>query len=202
MTQRICVLLALLALPAAAEDRGALPEPGSTGLKPAAIMNEATGAIMGGAVCAGVFGFLMDRISDPSTEVWKTFGGTVVGGSLGYPLFCGLGAYIGGRMSGEHGRLVPTMVGALTATPVALTVAWGAKLLEEAPKPAPKATYLYVAAALLPPAGAVVGYNWSVRSGPVVTSSSFSIGAPAIGLRHVSGSDAAALDLQLVNARF
>jgi hypothetical protein len=200
MSSRICVLLALLVLSAAAQD--SLPEPNANALKPAAIMNEAAGAIMGGAVCAGVFGFLFNQMADPSTEIWKTFGGTVVGGSLGYPLFCGLGAWLGGRMSDEHGRLVPTMVGALTATPFALTVAWCAKLLEEAPKPAPKATLLYAAAALLPPAGAVAGYNWSIRNRRVATSGRFSIGTPVLGLRPAVGDDAVAVDLQLVNVRF
>ena len=200
MTSRVCVFLALLVLSAAGED--SLPEPNAGALKPTAIMNEATGAIMGGAVCAGVFGFLFHQMADPSTEIWKTFGGTVVGGSLGYPLFCGLGAYIGGRMSGEHGRLVPTMVGALTATPIALTVAWGAKLLEEAPKPAPKATFFYVAAALLPPAGAVVGYNWSIRNRPMVTTDRFDIGTPTIGLRPIAESDAVAVDLRLLRMEF
>jgi hypothetical protein len=126
----------------------------------------------------------------------------VVGGSLGYPLLCGLGAWLGGRMSGEHGRLVPAMVGALTATPFALTVAWGAKLLEEAPKPAPKATLLYAAAALLPPAGAVAGYNWSIRNRPMAASGSFSMGAPAVGLRPVAGTDVVAIDLRLLRMEF
>lgn len=200
MSSRVCVFLALFVLSAAAQD--SLPGPNAGALNPAAIMNEATGAIMGGAVCAGVFGFLFNQMADPSTEIWKTFGGTVVGGSLGYPLLCGLGAWLGGRMSGEHGRLVPAMVGALTATPFALTVAWGAKLLEEAPKPAPKATLLYAAAALLPPAGAVVGYNWGIRSRPVAMSGRFSIEMPAVGLRPVAEDADVAIDLRLVNVRF
>ena len=200
MSLRICVLVTVLALSAPAQD--SLPEPNATALKPAAIMNEATGAIMGGAVCAGVFGFLFHQMADPSTEIWKTFGGTVVGGSLGYPLLCGLGAWLGGRMSGEHGRLVPAMVGALTATPIALTVAWGAKLLEEAPKPAPTATFLYVAAALLPPAGAVVGYNWSIRNRSMATSGRFSIETPTVGLTPVAESDAVAIDLRLLRMVF
>ncbi|UCG43715.1 MAG: hypothetical protein JSU73_03615 [candidate division WOR-3 bacterium] len=201
MPVRVCGLLVLLVLPVGAGDGNTLPEADAMALRPAAIMNEATGAIIGGAVCAGVFGFLMDQIADPSTDIWKTFGGAVVGGSLGYPLFCGLGAYVGGKMSGEHGRLGPTLVGALTATPLALTVAWGAKLLEEAPKPAPTPTPLYVAAALLPPAGAVIGYNWNARGGPVVSSSAFSVGVPALGFRQTTG-HAPSVDLRLVNVEF
>jgi hypothetical protein len=207
MVLRFLVLLLALVLPAAAgSDSLADAAAGDSlpaGTMPAAIMNEATGAIMGGAVCAAVFGFLMDKLADPSTEVWKTFGGTVVGGAMGYPLFCGLGAYFGGRMSGEHGQLLPAMVGALAATPVALTAAWCAKLTEEDGLHSPRSTWLYVAAALLPPAGAVVGYNWSAKDRPAAGNGAFRIEAPAVGLRPAPDSDArVAINLQFVNVRF
>ncbi len=156
MKTSLCLLACLAAVAGAAGD--ARPEP-QIPLDPGIVLVEGSGAVLGGAICAAGFGFLLTRLYDPSEDVWKTFGGTVLGGSLGYPVFCGLGCYAGGRLVQQRGTLTGALVGGLAATPVSLTIAWVGTLLERLPPGSLKSSPFYVLAALVPPAGAVLGYN-------------------------------------------
>jgi hypothetical protein len=74
---------------------GAVPDssPYVPPVDPGILLVEGSGAVLGGAACAAGLGFLLARLYDPSADVWKTFGGTVLGGSLGYPIFCGVGCW-------------------------------------------------------------------------------------------------------------
>jgi hypothetical protein len=172
-------------------------------LDPGILLVEGSGAVLGGAACAAGFGFLLARIYDPSEDVWKTFGGTVLGGSLGYPVFCGVGCWAAARLVKQQGSLAGAVVGGLAATPVGLTVAWVGTLVERLPPGSIKSSPFYVAAALIPPAGAVLGYNLSrPKAGQ---SRSSRLVAPELLLgaaTNQDGSPCPMLDLRLVNVRF
>ena len=181
------------------------PDPSSVipPLDPGILLVEGSGAALGGAACAAGFGFLLARLYEPSEDVWKTFGGTVLGGSLGYPVFCGVGCWASAKLVSQQGTLGGAVVGALAATPIGLTVAWVGTLVEHLPPGSIKSSPIYVAAALIPPAGAVLGYNLSrPKAQPVRTSR---LGAPEFLVRAGIGEDGSSypvLDLRLVNARF
>jgi hypothetical protein len=172
-------------------------------LDPGIILVEGSGAVLGGAACAAGFGFLLQRLYDPSQDVWKTFGGTVLGGSLGYPVFCGLGCWASAKLVKQQGGLNGAIVGALAATPVALTVAWIGTLVERLPPGSVKSSPIYTAAALIPPAGAILGYNFSrPKTGPA---GSARLGMPEVLIGTETGEDGSTgpvLDVRLVNARF
>jgi len=172
-------------------------------LDPGILLVEGSGAVLGGAACAAGLGFLLTRLYDPSEDVWKTFGGTVLGGSLGYPVFCGVGCWASAKLVSQPGKLGGAVVGALAATPIGLTVAWVGTLVEHLPPGSMKSSPLYVAAALVPPAGAVLGYNLSrSKAGPVRSSR---LRAPELLLRagiDEKGSLYPVLDLRLFAADF
>jgi len=172
-------------------------------LDPGIFLVEGSGAVLGGAACAAGFGFLLSRLYDPSEDVWKTFGGTVLGGSLGYPVFCGVGCWAAARLVKQQGGLAGAVVGGLAATPVGLTVAWIGTLIERLPLGSIKSSPIYVAAALIPPAGAVLGYNLSrPKSGQTPSSR---LCPPELLLGAATNKEGAlypALDLRLVNVRF
>ena len=150
-------------------------------LDPGILLVEGSGAALGGAACAAGFGYLLARLYAPSTDVWKTFGGTVLGGSLGYPVFCGVGCWAAAK----------------------LTVAWVGTLVERLPPGSIKSSPIYVAAALIPPAGAVLGYNLSRPKATEAHSSR--LGAPELLLGtavNKDGSPCLALDVRLVSVRF
>ncbi len=170
---------------------------------PGIFLIEGSGAVLGGASCAAGLGFLLSRIYDPSEDVWKTFGGTVLGGSLGYPIFCGVGCWASAKLVKQQGRLGGAIIGALAATPVGLTVAWVGTLIEHLPPGSIKSSPVYVLAALIPPAGAVAGYNLSRPK--VEPAGSARLRAPELTFRlgiDGSGSAYPVLDLRLVSARF
>ncbi len=172
-------------------------------LDPGIIMVEGSGAVLGGAVCAAGFGFLLKRLYDPSEDVWKTFGGTVLGGSLGYPVFCGLGCWASAKLVKQQGQLNGAIVGALAATPVALTVAWIGTLVERLPPGSIKSSPMYAVAALIPPAGAILGYNFSRPNAGPAGSARLSMPEVLIGTEACKdGSPLPVLDVRLVNARF
>ena len=156
----LCLSAALLSA-CAASGIGADPATDIPPLDPGIVLIEGSGAILGGAACAAGLGYLLTRVYDPSTDVWKTFGGTVLGGSLGYPVFCGIGCWASAKLVKQQGRLGGAVVGALAATPIGLTVAWIGTLVEHLPPGSLESSPMYIAAALIPPAGAVVGYNLS-----------------------------------------
>jgi hypothetical protein len=182
---------------------GATPPADIPPLDPGIILVEGSGAVLGGAACAAGFGFLLSRLYDPSEDVWKTFGGTVLGGSLGYPVFCGIGCWAAARLVKQQGRLTGAVVGALAATPVGLTVAWIGTLVERLPPGSIKSSPIYVAAALTPPVGAIIGYNLSRPKAGANRSSRMA--APDLLLRTAvdeGGSPYPVLDLRLLNLEF
>jgi len=184
---------------------GAGPDPSSDipPLDPGIFLVEGSGAVLAGAACASGLGFLMAKLYDPSEDVWKTFGGTVLGGSLGYPIFCGVGCWASAKLVKQQGQLGGAVLGALAATPVGLTVAWVGTLVERLPPGSIKSSPIYVAAALIPPAGAVVGYNLSRPRTELVRSSR--LGVPEFLLRTAIGEDGCSypiLDIRLVNVSF
>ena len=198
----LCLLASVLIACAAP---GADPNPPSAipPADPGVFLVEGSGAVMAGAACAAGLGLLLAQIYDPSTDVWKTFGGTVLGGSLGYPVFCGIGCWASAKLVKQQGRLDGAVVGALAATPIGLTVAWVGTLVERLPPGSIKSSPIYVMAALIPPTGAVVGYNLSRPKAEPVRSSR--IGAPEFLLRTGIGEDGSlypVFDLRLVRARF
>jgi hypothetical protein len=196
-------LLAAVLLAGAGKAAGAEPAPEIPPLDPGIILVEGSGAALGGAACAAGLGYLLAQLYDPSEDVWKTFGGTVLGGSLGYPVFCGVGCWASAKLVSQQGSLGGAVVGALTATPVALTIAWIGTLVEHSPPDSSKSSPIYVVAALVPPAGAVIGYNLSRPRAELVRSSR--LGIPEFLLRTGIGKDGSfypVLDFRLVNARF
>jgi len=93
--------------------------------------------------------------------------------------------------------------GALSATPIGLTVAWVGTPVEHLPPGSIRSSPIYVAAALIPPAVAVLGYNLSRPKAEPVRPSLLE--APEFRLRVEIGEDGSfhtMLDLRLVNARF
>jgi hypothetical protein len=196
-------LFAAVLLAGAGRAAGAEPVSDVPPLDPGIILVEGSGAVLGGAACAAGLGFLLARLYDPSADVWKTFGGTVLGGSLGYPVFCGVGCWAAAKLVKQQGRLAGAVVGALAATPVGLTIAWIGTLVERLPPGSIKSSPIYVAAALIPPAGAVVGYNLSRPKAGEVRSSR--LGAPELLLRTATdeyGSSHQVLDFRPVTIRF
>jgi len=172
-------------------------------LDPGILLVEGSGAVLGGAACAAGLGFLLAKLYDPSEDVWKTFGGTVLGGSLGYPVFCGVGCWASAKLVSQQGKLGGAVVGALTATPIGLTVAWVGTLVEHLPPGSVKSSPIYVAAALIPPAGAVLGYNLTRPKAEPDRSSR--LGTPGLRFRTEIGKDGSfypVLDLRLVSASF
>jgi len=172
-------------------------------LDPGIFLVEGSGAVLGGAACAAGFGFLFTRLYDPSEDVWKTFGGTVLGGSLGYPVFCGIGCWGAAKLVKQQGKLTGAVVGALAATPVGLTVAWVGTLVERLPPGSIKSSPIYVAAALTPPVGAIIGYNLSCSRAKPTHSSR--LGTPDLMLRTGTNDDGSrypVLDVRLLSARF
>jgi len=201
--RRTVGLLTAVVLAGSAIGATPAPQPDVPPLDPGIILVEGSGAVLGGAICAAGFGFLFKRLYDPSEDVWKTFGGTVLGGSLGYPVFCGLGCWASARLVRQQGGLNGAIVGALAATPVALTVAWIGTLVERMPPGSPKSSPIYTVAALIPPAGAIAGYNFSrPKTGPP-GSARLSMPDIIIGTEsNEEGSLFPVLDIRLVNARF
>jgi hypothetical protein len=194
----VATLISGAAIGAGADSTAGIPP-----LDPGILLVEGSGAVLGGAACAAGLGFLLARMYDPSEDVWKTFGGTVLGGSLGYPLFCGLGCWASAKLVSQQGTLGGAIVGALAAAPVALTVAWVGTLVEHSPPGSLASSSVYVAAALIPPAGAVVGYNLS-RPRPTKVSTA-RLDWPEVLLRTETGENGTRrpmLDVRLVNARF
>jgi hypothetical protein len=199
----ISALVVVLALAGTLRAQTAGPLSDIPPLDPGIIMVEASGAALGGAACAAGLGFLLTRLYDPSEDVWKTFGGTVLGGSLGYPVFCGVGCYGAARLVKQQGTLAGAVIGALAATPVGLTIGWVGTLVERLPPGSIKSSPIYVAAALMPPAGAVLGYNLS-RPGTANARSS-RLGAPVLlpcAATDEHGSAVLALDLCLISIGF
>ena len=197
----VFVLLAATVVSGAAID--AEPASDIPPVDPGIILVEGSGAVLGGAACAAGLGFLLAKLYDPSEDVWKTFGGTVLGGSLGYPAFCGIGCWASAKLVSQQGKLGGAVVGALAATPVALTVAWVGTIVEHLPPGSVKSSPIYVAAALVPPAGAVLGYNLSRPRADEARSSR--LGVPELTLRTAAGEAGAphpVLDLRLVNVAF
>lgn len=193
----------LLAAMLAGATAGAPQQADIPPLDPGIILVEGSGAVLGGAACAAGFGFLLSRLYDPSEDVWKTFGGTVLGGSLGYPVFCGVGCWSAARLVRQQGRLGGAIVGALAATPVGLTVAWVGTLIERLPPGSIKSSPIYVAAALIPPAGAVLGYNLSRPKAGETRASR--LRAPEFAFGTVAARDGSlhpALDLRLLSLGF
>ncbi|MCX6840757.1 MAG: hypothetical protein NTX53_00440 [candidate division WOR-3 bacterium] len=203
MKKTVVGLFAAVLLAGAGRAAGAEPASEVPPLDPGIIMVEGSGAVLGGAACAAGLGFLLARLYDPSADVWKTFGGTVLGGSLGYPVFCGVGCWGSGMLVRQQGRLDGAIVGALAATPVGLTIAWIGTLVERLPPGSIKSSPFYVAAALVPPAGAVLGYNLSRPKATDARSSR--LGVPELLLGTAANEDGSlcpALNLRLVNVRF
>jgi hypothetical protein len=153
----LSVLLVLALTAAGASGVDSLPK--VPPLDPGIILLEGTGAVVCGAACAAGLEFLLTRLADPSEDVWKTFGGTVLSGSLGYPVLCGVGCWASAKLASQQGKLSGAVIGALAATPVGLTVAWVGTMVERLPPGSIKSSPIYVAAALIPPAGAILGYN-------------------------------------------
>lgn len=182
---------------------GADPSSDIPPLDPGIILVEGSGAVLSGAACASGLGFLLAGLYDPSEDVWKTFGGTILGGSLGYPVFCGVGCWASAKLVSQQGRLGGAIIGALAATPIGVTVAWVGTLVERLPPGSIKSSPIYVAAALIPPAGAVIGYNLSRPRTELVRSSRLDV--PGLLLRTEPGENGSfhpVLDFRLVNARF
>jgi len=170
-------------------------------IDPGILLVEGSGAALGGAACAAGFGFLLTKLYDPSQNVWKTFGGTVLGGSLGYPLLCGVGCWAAAKLVMQQGTLDGAVVGGLAATPVALTVAWVGTLVEKLPPGSIKSSPIYVAAALIPPAGAVLGYNLSRPKTPPGNAWLSRFNLPAVSWRPDRRAGTS-VDVRLLNARF
>jgi hypothetical protein len=191
-------LLAGTGIAAGAEPLSDIPP-----LDPGIILVEGSGAVLGGAACAAGLGFLLGRLYDPSEDVWKTFGGTVLGGSLGYPVFCGVGCWGAAKLVKQQGNLTGAVVGALAAMPVGLTIAWVGTLVERLPPGSIKSSPIYVAAALVPPAGAILGYNLSRPRAERTRASR--LGAPELLFRTTANEDGSShpvLDFRPVNIRF
>jgi hypothetical protein len=171
-------------------------------LDPGILLVEGSGAVLGGAACASGLGFLLTRIYDPSQDVWKTFGGTVLGGSLGYPVFCGVGCWAAAKLVYQQGQLSGAVVGGLAATPVGLTVAWIGTLIERLPPGSIKSSPFYVVAALIPPTGAVLGYNLTRAKTETASARPGRFDPPAVSLRFGDERAGTAVDVRLLNARF
>jgi hypothetical protein len=87
--------------------------------------------------------------------------------------------------------------------PVGLTIAWVGTLVERLPPGSIKSSPIYVAAALMPPAGAILGYNLSRPKTGEVRSSR--LGIPELLIRIAASEDGSAspvLDFRPVNIRF
>lgn len=183
------------------------PVAGPPPVDPGVIAVEFAGAVVGGAICASGLGYLFCPILDTAgSSEWRSLGGTVISGCVGYPLFCASGAWGGGRMSSQNGKFVAALVGALASTPLALSLAWTGVMVDRSPGVTLKSTPFYALAALLPPAGAVYAYN---RSIPSPRNSGGNAGArwmpPTLAVlpeRLAAGGLAPRLDCTLLNARF
>lgn len=175
------------------------PEP-----NPGAIVIEFAASAVGGAICAAGLRYLFRPVADTSEAEWKTFGGTVISGSIGYPLFCGLGAWVGGRMCRKQGRLFPALVGAFAAAPIAISAAWAGVLLERSPRVTLKSSIIYAAAALIPPVGAVCGYNWSIPKRPAGRAAA-RLGLPTAEFGSTTGPDGqpeSSVNIRLLSLKF
>jgi hypothetical protein len=175
------------------------PEP-----DPGALAIEFATSAVGGAICAAGLRYLFRPVADTSEPEWKTFGGTVISGSIGYPLFCGLGAWVGGRMCRKQGRLVPALVGAFATAPVAISAAWAGVLLENSPRVTIKSSIVYAAAALIPAIGAVWGYNWSIPKRPGGRAA-VQLGPPAAELTTITGPNGqpeSSVNVRLLSLKF
>ena len=193
------LLVVTFAVSAAAEAETEPPLP----IDPGAIAIEFAGAVAGGAICASGLGYLFRPVIDTSGSEWQAFGGTVISGALGYPLFCALGAWGGGRMSGQRGKFSSALVGALAATPLALSLAWTGVVIEHSPKVTLKSSPFYALAALVPAAGAVYAYSRSIPHADGSAESRFLPPVLTVGpVRLPDGTIAARLDCRLINARF
>jgi hypothetical protein len=196
----LCLLVGLCASVGAFEplpaDEEALP------FDPGVVALEFAGSAVGGAICAAGLGYLFKPVADTAGSEWRSFGGTVISGSIGYPLFCGLGAWATGAICGQHGRLTSALLGAFAATPVALSLAWAGVLIEQSPKISIKSSPIYVLAALVPAAGAVYAYNRSL-AGQARAAARFE--PPSVALapeRTVDGRVSAGCRVEVLKLRF
>jgi hypothetical protein len=210
----VVVLAAVLVAGAAAQD---LWHDESTRPSAGDYAAEAGGALLGGAlvgagatVVLGVAGAALASAASPYDD-WAGLGGLVIGGAtgvaVGYPLGCGLGATLVGRATHADGNTGGAYAGAylglLAVLPayvlIAATVSVGRVAV-----PHPEAAVGCVAA-LLPPIGAVIGYNTGVRGKSSQSSLGARLAPPTLAYSTRLGPDRqrySAFDCRLVTVRF
>ena len=201
MRKGVCLMLvALIVAVAAAQDFGE----GVRQPRAGDYVGEAGGALLGGAlVGAGAtvaLGFVGAGVaSGTSQDEWAGLGGFIIGGAtgvaLGYPLGCGLGTTLAGGALDAEGNTGAAYGGAYAGIALGVLAGLVSRSWE----------VCLLTAGVLPPAGAVIGYNMGVRR----TSSPSSLGArlapPTLAYRARLGPDRqryAAFDCRLVTVRF
>jgi hypothetical protein len=130
--------------------------------RPGIVAAEGGGAVIGAALAGGVLGTGLALALQGNSGMWEfdAFGGALgaaIGLGLGYPAGSAAGAALVGHLTNQHGRFWPSYLGALVGTPLgALMVYKGADMRQSVGKVA-----VITLGCLLPPTGAVVGYNLS-----------------------------------------
>ena len=155
MRKGVCLMLvALIVAVAAAQDFGE----GVRQPRAGDYVGEAGGALLGGAlVGAGAtvaLGFVGAGVaSGTSQDEWAGLGGFIIGGAagvaLGYPLGCGLGTTLAGGALDAEGNTGAAYGGAYAGIALGVLAGLVSRSWE----------VCLLTAGVLPPAGAVIGYN-------------------------------------------
>jgi len=114
------------------------------------ILAEAGGAVVGGAITGAGLGVMLLLVRVPFSGDYSGIANLGLGAVVGYAAGCPLGTCGAGALLGQTGRFLPALLGSTAGMAAAVGVALlGA---DDA---------FLVSAAVLPPAGAVIGYNLS-----------------------------------------
>jgi hypothetical protein len=186
----------------------AVAEPWPAGV---AIPVEAAGGIVGGLVvwagaAAATYGAMYAHSSGPATdddELWL-MGPLLVTGLVGYPVGSALGVWGVGAMADQDGEAWGSFAGAGAGLAVGVGVLQLSRLkfLENS---ADAMNAVWVLAFACPPAGAVVGYNLSRKSGEGYGLLDRRVVPPSVGVKSWSdleGHTILATDVRLLTVRF
>ena len=196
---RTLFLVVCLAGLASADTLNLSEEKMSCRSSPWAVVGEAGGSLVAGALSGIALGAVGFVVSGRGIESYSTAWTTIEFASVGYTAGTGLGAWSVGKLAKQRG----SAAGAFIGSTAGLLVGAGVAALGASTKAYP----LIGVAFAFPPAGAVIGYNVGrpKEHGARASLDFTRFGLPAVSLRRVAdpeGRASSVVVVQVLNARF